>query len=560
MKHSLTIVISFLCSLLFTQFLPAEQVVIREIMYHPQMAPEGEAPLPEFIEIENLTSSVFDMAEWEVTGGVNYTFPKFNPAAPTESFLVGRRKIVVCEGDPAAFRAAYGVSQAVQVFGPWSGSLDNAGDRVTLRNKNGVIVASVRYDDKHPWPVAPDGAGHSLVLTETERAIDDYRSWGTSSRVGGFPGNSDSAVVSTLSINEIHFDENGDVDWVEIHNSAEVPQSVDGFFLSGARGFGDKVDIGGLVPGNGFLSFDVGFSNNSVAFLGDANNIVRSAVAYDRDTGRDHVAAYPDGSTDFYSSAQGSRDASNNPDRETGIVINELMVEPPSGHRDGEFIELYNKGASAVNMSGWRITDGVSFRFPEGTVVSPGAYVIIAANKSVTGAAFPQARIIGQYSGNLSNNNELLRIEDAWGNLVDEVHYHTGGDWPEKAGGLGSSLELRHPEMDNSVPTAWKDSDESEKGEWTSFAITDRYDQLRTMGGESSYKELHMHGVGDCQVAMRNMQFSVRGVGPNLLPSNGERVSTNGQGTTGWLCQGTHYLSHMEGREFHLVSTGHGDI
>ena len=65
MKHSLTIVISFLCSLLFTQFLPAEQVVIREIMYHPQMAPEGEAPLPEFIEIENLTSSVFDMAEWE---------------------------------------------------------------------------------------------------------------------------------------------------------------------------------------------------------------------------------------------------------------------------------------------------------------------------------------------------------------------------------------------------------------------------------------------------------------------------------------------------------------
>ena len=176
MKRSLAITISFLCAPLVTQSLWAEQVVIREIMYHPQMVPEGETPLPEFIEIENLTSTVFDMAEWEVTGGVSYTFPGFDPGAATDSFLIGRRKIVVCEGDPAAFRAAYGVSEAIQVFGPWAGNLDNAGERVTLRDKNGVIMASVRYDDEYPWEVAPDGAGHSLVLTDTERAIDDYRS------------------------------------------------------------------------------------------------------------------------------------------------------------------------------------------------------------------------------------------------------------------------------------------------------------------------------------------------------------------------------------------------
>ena len=218
-------------------------------------------------------------------------------------------------------------------------------------------------------------------------------------------------------------------------------------------------------------------------------------MGYDRESLRDHVAAFPDGSTDFYSSAQGSRQAPNNPDRETEVVINELMVEPPSGHRDGEFIELYNKGNTIVDMSGWRVVDGVDFRFPAGSTIAPGEYVVIAANERITGAAFPEARIIGQYSDSLSNNNELLRIEDAWGNMVDEVHYHTGGDWPEKAGGLGSSLELRHPTMDNSVPTAWRDSDESEKGEWTTFSITDSYDRLRTMGGESSYEELHMHGV-----------------------------------------------------------------
>ena len=548
-----------LCGLLSLSPVSAEMVVIREIMYHPQPVPEGESRLPEFIEIENITSTVFDIAEWELTGGVSYTFPKFDPGDPTGSFLMGRQRVVVCEGEPEAFREAYGISPSVRVYGPWEGSLDNAGERVTLRNKNGVVVVSVRWGDEHPWPVAPDGAGHSLVLVDTERAVDDYRRWGTSSRVGGNPGVSDGAVVSSLAINEVHFDRDGDVDWIEIYNRSAIPQSLDGYFLSGARGFGDRVAISGSVPAEGYLALDVSFSNNSVAFLVDENNVVRSAVAYDRDTGRDHVAAYPDGSTDFYSSAAGSRDGPNNPDRETGVVINELMVEPPSNHRDGEFIELYNRGSRDISLTGWEITEGVSFRFPAGAMIAAGEYVIIAANEKVTRKAFPQANIIGQYSGNLSNNNELLRIEDSWGNLVDEVHYHTGGDWPTKAGGLGSSMELRHPGMNNDFPTAWADSDESEKGEWTSFTIADRYNQLRTMGSESSWKELHMHGVGDCQIAFRDLDFSKSG-GSNLLPGNGRRVSNNGNGAAGWLCQGTHHLSHMQGQEFHLVSTGHGDI
>ena len=537
----------------------AEMVVIREIMYHPQPVEEGEARLPEFIEIENITSTVFDIAEWELTGGVSYTFPKFDSSDPTGSFMIGRQRIVVCEGEPDAFRAAYGVSPSVRVFGPWAGSLDNAGERVTLRNKNGVVAASVRFGDTHPWPVAPDGAGHSLVLVDADRAIDDYRRWGTSSRVGGNPGASDGVVISPLAINEVHFDQEGDVDWIEIYNSSDTPMGVEGYFLSGARGFGDRVSISGSVPAGGYLTFDVSFSNNSVAFLVDENNVVRSAVAYDRDAGRDHVAAYPDGSTDFYSSAAGSPNGPNNPGRETGVVINELMVEPPSNHRDGEFIELYNRGSVDVSLAGWEITDGVSFRFPAGAIIEAGGYVVIAANEKVTRKAFPQANVIGQYAGNLSNDNELLRIEDSWGNLVDEVHYHTGGDWPTKAGGLGSSMELRHPGMNNDFPTAWADSDESAKGEWTSFTIVDRYNQLRTMGSESSWKELHMHGVGDCEIAFRDMEFSTSG-GTNLLPGNGRRVSNNGNGAAGWLCQGTHHLSHMQGREFHLVSTGHGDI
>ena len=38
-----------------------------------------------------------------------------------------------------------------------------------------------------------------------------------------------------------------------------------------------------------------------------------------------------------------------------------------------EFVEIYNAGASAVDISGWRLTDGVSFTFPGGTIIAAGA-------------------------------------------------------------------------------------------------------------------------------------------------------------------------------------------
>ena len=557
MKRLHAIVVLLYFAFASTSALRAEQIVISEINYHPQFG----SNLPEFIEIENITATVFDIAEWKLTGGANFTLPKFDESDPNNTFLIGKQRFVICAGEPADFKAAYGLPESSRVFGPWVGALDNAGERITVRDKNGVAMCSVSYNDKRPWPVAPDGAGHTLVLANVDRAIDDYRQWGYSTKVGGNPNSAGgSKSESNLRINEIHFDAAGDVDWVEIHNTGTAGANLNGLFLSGARGFGDKVPITGVVPQRGFLTLDVSFSNNSVLFLMDENDVVQNAVAYDRDAGRDHVAAYPDGSNDFYSSVPGSRDNPNDPSRESNVVINEIMVETPSGHRDGEFIELFNKGGSAVDMGGWRITDGVSYRFPQGTMIASGEYVVIAANRKFTQDAFPQARIIGQYTGNLSNNHELLRIEDSWGNLVDEVHYHTGGDWGEKAGGLGSSLELRHPEMNNNAPTAWAESDESQKSEWTTIKLEDRFDQTRTAGGASSYKELHLHGVGDCQIAMREISFGLTSGGPNLLPSAGLRMSTNGQGSVGWLAQGTQHLSHMEGREFHLVSTGHGDI
>ena len=850
----------------------AEQIVFSEIMYHP---PAGKY---EFVEIQNLTATPFDIAKWKLRDGADFDFPDFNAGDPQNTFLKAFERIVICETDPATFRTAYGLPGAIRVYGPWTGSLSNSGERITLKDKNGVTRCTVRYNDKDRWPVSADGAGHSLILSDDTRAIDDYRLWDASPSPGGTPGSpeaasaeeayanpevdlsvgipyinygdawdfndqnidlgtgwrdtnydyshagwtlagaggnsgglygfessalpapgintplldsstaanhltyyfrksftysgptsgvtltvdlinddgaglwlngtwiggigtnsgaghttnatrtvtdasEEAAVISTsnpplvsgnnviavagkqtnagssdfvfgarvsisapntpsivineilpagagtgfvefynptgstiniggwylsddpgnltksqipgtvnvaasglaslgftesslaignptvvyltepdgttvanaintsmpldgrslgrkpegsgswflftaptrdapnsssgglgnfITISEVHFDSNtGTLDWVELHNVGATSVPVTGLSLASQPDLSDKIPLSGIISANGFGSWNTSFpapGNEIQLFVANASDTIVAAAAIPIADGRDYSAAFPDGSGSFYVSSTGTRDAANDPDRHEDIVINEIMVEPVSGHRDGEFIELYNRGGTTIDLTSWALEEGVAYTFPPGTSMAPNSYLVIAANPALTSAAFPSATVIGPYEGNLSNSGEYFRLVDEWDNTADEVHYHTGGDWQELAAGQGSSLELRHPDMDNSKPTAWGASDESNKSTWQTFTFTDQYLQLKTHGGTSDYKELHLFAVGDAHLALRNVTFTRSGSG-NLLPGGGETVSHDGSGASGWLCQGTHYASDTFGSE-----------
>ncbi|MEM7387290.1 MAG: lamin tail domain-containing protein, partial [Verrucomicrobiota bacterium] len=162
--------------------LRAEQVQISEIMYHPS---EG---LPEFVEISNITSTAFDIADWRLRGGVDFDFPSFSSGQASASFLGAFERIVITSASPSQFRAAYSVPGNVRVFGPWMGKLSNGGERLTLRDKNGVVMSTVRYNDRGRWPVAADGTGHSLSLVDPDLVSDNWRNWTVSNEPGGTPG------------------------------------------------------------------------------------------------------------------------------------------------------------------------------------------------------------------------------------------------------------------------------------------------------------------------------------------------------------------------------------
>src|SRR4051794_34536066 len=159
-----------------------EQVVFSKIMYHPP----GDQP--EYIEVFNNTATPLDIAKWRLTGGAFFEFPDFSANQPALTFLKGFERIVLCGESPEKLRAAYQIPEGVRIYGPWTGRLDNGGERITLKDKNDGLVCTVRYGTHGHWPLAAAGAGHALVLKDPNKGLDDWRNW-TASRIrGGAPG------------------------------------------------------------------------------------------------------------------------------------------------------------------------------------------------------------------------------------------------------------------------------------------------------------------------------------------------------------------------------------
>ena len=155
-----------------------------------------------------------------------------------------------------------------------------------------------------------------------------------------------------------------------------------------------------------------------------------------------------------------------------GLELLDQVVEKPGvpdipfKDNEEEWIELLNRSENEVDLSGWRIRGGIDFDFPEGITIPADGFLVVSNDASSLRAKWPDATIVGDFSGILNNDGDRIRLKDANNNLVDEVRYYDGGKWSGDADGGGSSLELMDADGDNSNPGAWAGSDESAKSEW----------------------------------------------------------------------------------------------
>jgi hypothetical protein len=148
-------------------------------------------------------------------------------------------------------------------------------------------------------------------------------------------------------------------------------------------------------------------------------------------------------------------------------LVTTLAPAAPFTKSNEEWVEFYNRSADTVDLSGWELSGGIHYRFPDGVAVPPGGYLVVANQAAALQAKWPEvaASIIGDFSGRM-RANETLSLKDQFGNPVNTVRVWAGG-WSD---GGGSSLELTDPRADNRSPGAWADSDESARSAWQTVA------------------------------------------------------------------------------------------
>ena len=218
-------------------------------------------------------------------------------------------------------------------------------------------------------------------------------------------------------------------------------------------------------------------------------------------------------------------------------AVEEILPAIPGSpfHRSSnQWIELLNQGDVSVDMSGWTIDDGVQFEFPQGTVLAPGEYALVAGDRAAFVEAYPAIPIVGQWSGSLSRGGERLRLTDGYGNPADELYYMDDEPWPSKADGGGASLELVDPRAENHLPGAWKPS--QAEGPWRTYTYQGRATQ--SSNDPTIYNEF-IFGLLDAG------EFLIDDISVRLDPDGANtEVIQNGQFSNGdaqrWRMLGTH--------------------
>ncbi|MFT5239995.1 MAG: hypothetical protein ACI9X0_000963, partial [Kiritimatiellia bacterium] len=466
-----------------------KSLAISEIMYRPVGGSDYE-----FVELCNTATNALSLAEVVLADGVEFSFAE----SSITNLAAGAYLLVV--RDLAAFSTRYDISGMI-IAGEFFGKLSDDGEQVKMLGPGATEIATATFNDSRGWPLAADGAGHSLVpltLTGQVDGLLDYGgNWRASAFVGGSPGAPDPAAAATVVINEVvaHTDtglappDDSD-DWIELYNPLNESVDVGGWALS------DDADAlalyalpaGSVIPAGGFLTLSevTAFHTNRTDGSGFGLNKAGENVYLTRETGSGRqvvdavrfkgqqnglsLGRFPDGGTFFYELTPTTNSPNATP--QLHPLISELMVSPlvasnaPSDATTLEYVELYNPLGVSVDMwtpaGPWRLDGGVGYDFPTNTTLEPFEYTVVVGfdpQDGVTrdrflnsyGLTNGQVRLFGPYRGRLDNRTERVAIErpqaaDAAGEdvswiIVDEAIYFVDSPWPTGVDATGASLQ-----------------------------------------------------------------------------------------------------------------------
>ncbi|HWN94882.1 MAG TPA: lamin tail domain-containing protein, partial [Methylomirabilota bacterium] len=140
---------------------------------------------------------------------------------------------------------------------------------------------------------------------------------------------------------------------------------------------------------------------------------------------------------------------------DTALVFNEIMYHPATVETNFEWIEFHNQLAVDLDISHWRVSGEIDFKFPDNTRVPGRGFIVLAANPSALMAATGLTNVYGPVTNRLSNNGGTLRLRNNSDRVVSEVDYGVDGEWPVTPDGSGVSLAKRDRDFGSAQAANW---------------------------------------------------------------------------------------------------------
>lgn len=508
----------------FLYFVPAAgDIIINEIMADPD--PQVALPAYEFVELYNRSNYSINLNSWTFSdAGSPQTIG--NVTMPAGSYLI------LCSTTAQSQFVSYGAVHGISGFP----SLNNTGgEPLTLKNQSGVSIDSVYYDETFYHDNNKDDGGWSIERIAEIPVCDNESNWHASlDTSGGTPGtvNSVTGITDTIPPQVLQ---------VCVTDSTHIQvffsEPMDAATISDALNYSSSCT---------FISATPASDHKSVTLL---CTLLQTNIIY----------------TLFFSGAIsdcGGNSIGSNVTAKfvrtvspvaSDVVVNEVLFNARTANSSGEFIELYNRSDKIISLNDLKITRrDLTTHIPDPAVslttrcdlfLFPGDYLVLTDSPESVQQYYTTPNINSFLQMNLPDlltDEDIIILQDAAGNILDELHYYSSWHFPLLTTEDGVSLERINPNKPTQDSTNWHSAAES-VGFATPGYKNSQYSESSSDGSEISVAPeiFSPDNDGHNDVVSFNYQFDEAGYVANvtIFDSRGRHVrkltSNELLGTTG---------------------------
>lgn len=391
-------------------------VVINEIMYAPV---GGE---PEWIELYNRGTETYNLSGWKIkdltsSGTINAS-------------------LVINPGEYAVIADDSSIADFYDMDVLWTvinlPSLNNTGDELLLTDSFGTVVDSVAYSPN--W--GKNNPGSSLERLDPDSDSNDPDNWAFSIEgINGTPGVQNSVIPKSfdLKAQSIFIAESYSIPGDQININVEVfnngTSEANGALLNLYAKMLNSLEPPQLIESRNIDPLQPQSSANynfTVLAQNIGINIFTVEIEYEQDEFvQNNTISIEHNVVDL------------NVFR-NDIVINEIMYTPLSP--EPEWIEIYNRSGSAINLNKFQIADArdTNMVIKQSIELPAESFFVFAKDSSIFEKYEITAPVVVVNIPNLNNSGDDVILLDSLYRVIDSVSYI-----PVWGGGSGTSLERK---------------------------------------------------------------------------------------------------------------------